>query len=51
MLNQYINLDMLDYSTSYIIDNTFRMIADDKLLAQVEFWDWEVGEKPAEFMN
>ena len=37
----YINLDMLDYSTSYIIDNTFRMIAEHKLLAQIEFWDTE----------
>ena len=32
---------MLDDSALYITDNTFRMITDGKILAQVEFWDTE----------
>lgn len=37
----YINLDMLDYGTMHAQNNTFKITVNNKLLAQVEFVDYD----------
>ena len=42
----YINLDMLDYGTMDVQNGTFKVTANNKLLAQVEFMDYNKVSQP-----
>lgn len=42
----YINLDMLDYGTMHAQNGTFKITASNKLLAQVEFVDYDSVSQP-----
>ena len=42
----YINLDMLDYGTMDVQNGTFKVTASNKLLAQVEFMDYNKVSQP-----
>lgn len=42
----YINLDMLDYGTMHAQNSTFKITASNKLLAQVEFADYDKVSQP-----
>lgn len=42
----YINLDMLDYGTMHAQNGTFKVTASNKLLAQVEFMDYNKVSQP-----
>ena len=42
----YINLDMLDYGTMHAQNGTFKITADNKLLAQVEFVNYDKVSQP-----